>query len=272
MQKFKKVAVVTGSNKGIGFAIVKSLARKFNGIVYLTARNESLGIKAVKNLQDEGISVNFHQLDIEDSHSIERFSHYLKEKYDGLDVLINNAAIAYHHRENDFTPEIDQVINTIRVNFSSTLNLCNALFPLLRPNARVVNVSSRAGFLSNIKDQNLIDRILSKKFSIEESIQLMDEYIQLAKSGQHKNLTSNCYAMSKIGLNLLTEAQQILFDNDERKNIVVNSCTPGYCATDMTSYTGPLTPEEGAKTPVFLALLPENYDSFKGKFWADEQC
>lgn len=51
--------------------------------------------------------------------------------------------------------------------------------------------------------------------------------------------------MSKIGLNLLTEAQQVLFDQDDREDIVVSSCTPGYCATDMTSFTGPLTPDEG---------------------------
>lgn len=81
-------------------------------------------------------------------------------------------------KEKDFTSEIDQIVNTIRVNFTSTLNLCNALFPLLRSNARVVNVSSRAGFLSNIKDQNWIDRIASKTFSIDESVELMNEYIE----------------------------------------------------------------------------------------------
>lgn len=67
----------------------------------------------------------------------------------------------------------------------------------------------------------------------------------MAKLGKHKDLVSNCYAMSKIGLNLLTEAQQILFDQDERSNIIVSSCTPGYCATDMTSFSGPLSPDEG---------------------------
>lgn len=65
---------------------------------FILARNESFGLKAVQNLQNEGIKVNFHQLDIEDSQSIKNFSLYLKEKYEGIDILINNAAIAYHHR------------------------------------------------------------------------------------------------------------------------------------------------------------------------------
>lgn len=60
--------------------------------------------------------------------------------------------------------------------------------------------------------------------------------------------------MSKIGLNLLTEAQQVLFDQDDRENIVVSSCTPGYCATDMTSFTGPLSPDEGKKFNLILLL------------------
>ncbi|CAF0920108.1 unnamed protein product [Brachionus calyciflorus] len=266
-----RVAVVTGSNKGIGFSIVKSLAKNFDGVVYLTARNEDLGLKAVKDLENLGLSVQFHQLDIDDQESIDKFAKYIKEKYNGLDILVNNAAIAYHHRENDQTSEIERVENTIRINFTATLNLCNALFPLLRPHARVVNVSSRAGFLSNIKDHKWIERISSKIFTIDETVELLKDFIQLSKTGQHVDLVSNCYAMSKIGINLLTKAQQVLFDKDPRQDIVVSSCTPGYCATDMTSYTGPLTPDQGAETPVYLALLHKNWNGPKGEFWADKE-
>ena len=51
-------------------------------------------MKAVKDLEEQNIKVNFHQLDIDNQESIDRFAHYIKEKYGGLDVLINNAAIA----------------------------------------------------------------------------------------------------------------------------------------------------------------------------------
>ena len=59
-----KVAIVTGSNKGIGLAIVKGLAKTFEGDVYLTSRNEERGLKAVQQLKDQGTNVLYHQLDI----------------------------------------------------------------------------------------------------------------------------------------------------------------------------------------------------------------
>ena len=59
-----KVAIVTGSNKGIGLAIVRGLAKTFDGDVYLTSRNEERGLQAVQKLNDQGINVLYHQLDI----------------------------------------------------------------------------------------------------------------------------------------------------------------------------------------------------------------
>ena len=114
----QKIAVVTGANKGIGYAIVKGLAPKFNGLVYLTgkkkdvdfgitlifsfmmaltkARNEELGNKALSELNKLGLTnIRYHQLDIDNQQSIDNFAKYIKDKYQGLDVLINNAAIAY---------------------------------------------------------------------------------------------------------------------------------------------------------------------------------
>ena len=59
-----KVAIVTGSNKGIGLAIVRGLAKTFEGDVYLTSRNEERGLEAVQKLKNQGIHVLYHQLDI----------------------------------------------------------------------------------------------------------------------------------------------------------------------------------------------------------------
>merc|ERR1711976_565580 len=95
MASVPRVAVVTGGNKGVGFGIVRGLAKQFNGDVYLTARDPKLGMAAVTSLMDEGLKVHFHQLDINDKPSIERLKDFLKEKYNGLDVLVNNAGIAF---------------------------------------------------------------------------------------------------------------------------------------------------------------------------------
>lgn len=61
----------------------------------IEARNDDLGKTAIEELAKEGLKVNYHQLDIDDINSIKRFADYIKEKHGGLDLLINNAAIAY---------------------------------------------------------------------------------------------------------------------------------------------------------------------------------
>ncbi|KAG8543728.1 hypothetical protein GDO81_023820 [Engystomops pustulosus] len=90
-----RVAVVTGGNKGLGLAIVRALCKQFQGDVYLTARNPKLGEEAVKTLNNEGLSPLFHQLDITDLTGIRTLRDFIKEKYGGLDVLVNNAGIAF---------------------------------------------------------------------------------------------------------------------------------------------------------------------------------
>ena len=59
-----KVAIVTGSNKGIGLAIVRGLCKSFDGDVYLTSRDEVRGKEAIKLLENEGLEAKYHQLDI----------------------------------------------------------------------------------------------------------------------------------------------------------------------------------------------------------------
>ncbi|EGW00854.1 Carbonyl reductase [NADPH] 3 [Cricetulus griseus] len=97
MSSCSRVALVTGANKGIGFAITRELCRKFSGDVVLTARDgdEERGKAAVQQLQAEGLSPRFHQLDIDDLQSIRALRDFLLKEYGGLDVLINNAGIAF---------------------------------------------------------------------------------------------------------------------------------------------------------------------------------
>lgn len=92
----RHVALVTGSNKGIGLAIVRSLCKKFDGDVILTSRDEGRGKEAAAQLnKKEGLHPIYYQLDITSADSIERLHKFLKEQYGGLDILINNAGIAY---------------------------------------------------------------------------------------------------------------------------------------------------------------------------------
>ena len=82
-QQASRVAIVTGSNKGIGLAIVRRMCKMFNGDVVLTARDESRGQEAVKLLQGEGLTPKFHQLDIASCDSISKVKEFLKANYGG---------------------------------------------------------------------------------------------------------------------------------------------------------------------------------------------
>ncbi|KAJ0970120.1 hypothetical protein J5N97_022997 [Dioscorea zingiberensis] len=90
----RRVAVVTGANKGIGLEIVKQLAS--NGVmVLLTARDVKRGTEAVEKLKESGFSdVVFHQLDVADTSSIASLADFIKTQFGKLDILVNNAAVS----------------------------------------------------------------------------------------------------------------------------------------------------------------------------------
>ncbi|XP_078376614.1 carbonyl reductase [NADPH] 1-like isoform X2 [Oculina patagonica] len=264
-----KVAVVTGANKGIGFAIVRKLCKEFSGTVILTARDEQRGKEAVNQLNGEGLSPKFHQLDLLSIESIEKLKKFLQEQYGGLDILVNNAGIAY--KSASTAPFAEQAEVTVRTNFRGTLDVCRALFPLLRPHARVVNVSSTAGRLSQLSEE------LQKKFSSptlteEGLISLMNQFVQDVKDGVHKDKgwSNTAYGTSKVGVTALSKIHARALTEDPREDILLNACCPGWVRTDMAGPKAPKTIDEGAETPVYLALLPPNAGKPHGEFVRDK--
>lgn len=80
------IAVVTGGNRGIGFEISRQFA--MHGMtVILTSRDVCVGLEAAKVLQEGGLNVAFHQLDVLDALSIKQFADWLLQNYGGLDIL-----------------------------------------------------------------------------------------------------------------------------------------------------------------------------------------
>jgi len=265
-----KVAIVTGGNKGIGFAIVKGLAKVFDGDVYLTARSAERGMAAVKLLAQENITVEFFPLDIDDPRSNEAIAAFMKEEYGGIDILVNNAGIAF---KNDATESIyHQAKETIATNYFSVKNTCEHLFPLLRSGARVVNVSSSCGFLHRIPDESLRQKFADDYLKSEELDVLMIDFINRTQDGTHsqKGWPNSTYVVSKVGLSALTRIQQREINKDStRSDIAINHIHPGYVGTDMSSHKGPLTIEEGAKSSLFAATLPPSTE-IKGQYiWFD---
>ncbi|XP_044746430.1 carbonyl reductase [NADPH] 1-like [Coccinella septempunctata] len=266
----EKIAVVTGSNKGIGYAIVKGLCERFDGKVYLTARDVSRGKEAVKKLNELGFQPLFHQLDITDQNSIDKFKEDVLKQHGGIDILVNNAAIAFKNDARD--PFSKQAEETIAVNYFSLLRVCNSLFPLLRQNGRVVNISSSAGHLSRIPSEDLRKKLGDKSLTIDSLSRLMEKFVSDAKVGKHteEGWGNSAYVVSKVGCSALSFIQQRLFDNEKPcRNISVNAVHPGYVDTDMTSHKGHLTIEEGAAAPLYLAL--EDHGLKEKYVWHDKR-
>uniref|UniRef100_UPI003AAEC371 carbonyl reductase [NADPH] 1 n=1 Tax=Centroberyx gerrardi TaxID=166262 RepID=UPI003AAEC371 len=268
-----RVAVVTGSNKGIGLAIVKALCQKFEGDVYLTARDSGRGEEAVKSLASEGLKPMFHQLDINDLSSITAAAAYFKDKYGGVDVLVNNAGIAF--KTADTAPFATQAEVTLKTNFFATRDMLTHFMPIIKAGGRVVNVSSFVGSRTlNNCSPALQERFRSEDLSEEELVGLMEQFVEEAKKGEHKQKgwPDTAYGVSKTGLTTLSMIlARRLSKERPGDQILLNACCPGWVRTDMAGPKAPKSPEEGAETPVYLSLLPAGTTQPHGRFVSEKQ-
>jgi carbonyl reductase 1 len=260
-----RIFVVTGANKGIGYGIVEKLASTVDGAVtYLTARDESRGKASLEKLEqslakNKKGEIRFHQLDIEDSNSCQKFADYLKKTHDGIDVLVNNAGFAFDNSAKE-SPE-EQAKVTIGINYYGTKLVSSKLIPIIRSGGRVVNVCSSMGIMKDKFDQKHIEKL--KNASSEKEIDdFVEEYIQAAKDNNRKDkgFPESAYRTSKAAEIALTLLHGRQYSN---RGIKFYACCPGYVNTDMTNHNGHLTIQEGADTPTWLATSDDAPD---GKF------
>ena len=267
-----KVAIVTGSNKGIGLAIVRALLCKFDGDVYLTSRSEEHGLEAVKELTAEGMkNVKYHQLDIDNVDSIEKLKNDIVTKYGGIDILINNAGIAF--KVADTTPFGTQVAVTMKTNYFGTLQVSKILLPCMNKQSRVVNVSSMASHYALTKCSPELRKIFcSDTITEEELTAKMNEFVAAAQDESYadKGWPGTAYGVSKIGVTVLSRIQARSMREQGKSDILVNACCPGSVRTDMAGPGAPKSPDEGAETPVYLALLPVGTVTPHGELVSDK--
>lgn len=265
-----KVAVVTGSNKGIGLAIVRGLCKSFEGDVYLTSRDQNRGQQAVELLEKEGLKPKYHQLDICDIESIRRLREFMTSRYGGIDVLINNVGIAF--KNSDPIPFGEESEITMKTNYHATVTASNELFPIVKPGGRIVNVSSMLS-LMNLKKCSAENQAFFRSNTIteEELNAKMEDFVQHAKKGDHvkAGYTTSPYGMSKVGMTTLTRiwARRL---KAEGKDIIINACCPGWVKTDLGGKNASKTQDEGAITPLYLATLPQGTQSPYGELVSDK--
>jgi NAD(P)-dependent dehydrogenase (short-subunit alcohol dehydrogenase family) len=224
----KKVALVTGANKGIGFEISRQLGK--DGVtVLMGARNVELGKAAAAKLQAEKLDVHFVHIDLEKADSIKAAAATIEREFKRLDILVNNAGIIVPGDGLPAQASVESVRRTFDTNVFGTIEVTQAMLPLIRksPAGRIVNVSSGLASLSLNSDPAW-------------------EYAAIKYLG---------YGASKTALNMFTV--QLAYELRET-DIKVNSADPGYTATDLNGHRGPQTVEEGVIAAMRLALLGED--------------
>jgi len=227
----RKIALVTGANRGIGLEIARQLS-VLGLTVLLTSRDKRKGQSAAEEIRGNAGPVVYHQLDVTDPDSIERTRAFVASEFGRLDVLVNNAGIYPDEGMSVLDIDADTLRRAFEVNTIGAWAMCRAFVPMMMEHdyGRVVNVSSGAG-----------------------SITGMGGY-------------TGAYKMSKAALNALT---RIIAQEVRRYDIKVNAMCPGWVATDMGGPGAPRSVAEGADTAVWLATLPVNGPT--NGFFRDQQ-
>jgi NAD(P)-dependent dehydrogenase (short-subunit alcohol dehydrogenase family) len=214
MTDVPSVAVVTGANRGIGYEVVRQLAGRGH-IVVLTSRDAAKGRAAAADLD----RVLHCQLDVSDPASVDAMARWVGDRFDRVDVLVNNAAIHYDTWQSGVRADLDVVHEAFETNVFGAWRTTQALLPLLRRSrhGRIVNVSSEGGSLASMGGG------------------------------------TPAYSTSKAALNALTR----IFAAELRADrILVNAVCPGWTDTDMGQGGRPVA--DGAASVVWAATLPDS--------------
>jgi NAD(P)-dependent dehydrogenase (short-subunit alcohol dehydrogenase family) len=209
--------LITGANKGLGFETARRLIAAGH-TVYLGSRDAERGRVAARTLGATPLL-----LDITDDASVAAAAETVAAA-GGLDVLVNNAAIAgpYTAAVGDVTAEIMRPLYD--TNVFGVVRMMHAFLPLLEksPAPVVVNVSSGLGSMVLATDPD----------AIESSVPAL------------------AYGSSKSAVNMLTVRYAQAYPA-----MRINCVDPGYTATDLNAHQGTQTVEQGAEIIVRMALL-----------------
>jgi NAD(P)-dependent dehydrogenase (short-subunit alcohol dehydrogenase family) len=225
------IALITGANKGLGFAVARQLAKQ--GIeILIGARDLEKGTTAAKQLQEEGLKAEFLLLDVTQEESVKNAAQTVQEKQGKLDILVNNAGINPEFSQGITTfgqLSLDLMVKIYETNVFGAFLATRAFLPLLRNSAagRIVNVSSTVGSMTD----------------------------QGNPASMYYGVRTIAYSSSKAALNALTVQ---LAKELSSTSLKANSACPGWVKTDLGSEAAPTSVAEGAQIIVKLATLGED--------------
>jgi len=230
----ERIALITGANQGVGFQVAKELVA--HGVtVLLGSRDAAKGASAARSIGGGAIPI---QIDVTDSASINAAQLWIDNEFGRLDLLVNNAGISRAARpDGDFlegyaaankasTASLDEIRTVWETNVFGTLAVYQAMLPLLRKSsaARIVNVSSGVGSLSANADPDY----------------------------PYHSMFGPVYPASKAALNAITLAIMVEL---EHSDIKVNLVSPAFTATNLNSFAGTESLEDGSREVVRVCLL-----------------
>ncbi|MGG1517799.1 SDR family oxidoreductase [Paenibacillus oryzisoli] len=224
--QMKKVALITGGNRGLGIETARQLG-SLGYTVLLGARNQEKGAEAAAKLQAQEIDAHCIELDVTDQATIDAAAGLITTKYGKLDVLINNAGIGVMHKFTELS--VADLKRSFDTNFFGAFAISQAMLPLIEKSdaPRIVNISSSIGSLTLHSDP---------------------------ASGIYP-FKALAYSSSKTALNQLTTHLAFTLKHTPAK---VNSVCPGFVATDFNNGYGDLTPEQGSRIIVQYATLAQD--------------
>ena len=144
----RRIALVSGANRGIGREIVRQLAER-GMVAILGSRDEEKGRAAAEEIDGD---VRVRQLDVTDEKGIQNLARDVEEEFGRLDVLVNNAGVSIDGGQRGVDADLDVVRETLEMNLFGAWRLCEAFVPLMQRNryGRIVNVSSGMGALNDM--------------------------------------------------------------------------------------------------------------------------
>jgi len=220
MNMKNRVIVVTGANRGLGFATAEALAKTGTRVV-LGCRNEGQGKAAEAKLKEQGLDVSFFKVDQASSASVGDFADAVIKHYGHVDVLINNAATNMDETNTSIRNISEGMLRkTFDINFFGLVWLCRAFADHIAKSdaGRIINYSSGLGQLT------------------------------VPRMGPYP-----AYSMSKTAVNAITKN---LAEELKDTPVKVVSVDPGWVRTDMGGPNAMLPIEEGIDTTVWLATAP----------------